>query len=358
LNILYLINHAGQGGTETYVKTLAKSFKEKGDNIFFVYNEKCDDKKSGLLSDMLKLNITSHQISMSSPFDISAAKKLADFAKAHKIGVIHTQFGRENYIAVLSKLFYKTPKIIYTAHIHIHNNAMWRAFNKRIIKHNKNVIAVCTSIFDQLIRNNYPKHKIHIIFNGVKRQKNHKKSISEAKIITFVTLSRLSEEKGMQFLLDAAKNLRKAHSNFELLIAGGGCPSLKKELESFIQQNNLSEHVKLLGHITNVEEILDKSHVYINSSSSEALSLGILEAMSFGLPVIATNVGGNADIINNKTNCGILVEYGDAKKLAQTMSSFIDKTAPYEQFSQNAIVAIENTFNIENTINKTYDLYN
>ena len=351
MNILYLINHAGKGGAEKYVEILADAMIKKGATVFCIYNETGELKHK-----MSALGVPSIRIDMKSPTDMEAAAMVAEFCKRLEIDIIHTQFARENYIAIRSKRFYRTPTVIHTSHINIKNNILWKISNKFVTRHNSAVIAVCNSVKSLLIANNYPKDKIQVIFNGVEYKEKAEKKYPTTDQFTFVTLTRLSQEKGILFLLESAKKLKSTtNKDFKLLIAGDGV--MFDEADEFIKQNNLTQNIELLGHIQNTEEILEKSHAFINSSSSEALSFAILEAMSQGLPVIATEVGGNPDIINSNTNCGVLVKYNDTEALAQAMQTLMEDNLLYEKYSSNATKAVRDTFNIEKTVESTYQLY-
>ena len=104
MKILYLINHAGKAGTEKYVYNLVKRFGGTETECYFAFNE------AGQLSEQMDdLGIPCFQVEMKNPFDLKAAKKIAAICKANEIDIIHSHYPRENYIAVLSRLFY--PKV-------------------------------------------------------------------------------------------------------------------------------------------------------------------------------------------------------------------------------------------------------
>ena len=112
MKILYLLNYAGKGGTEKYVRDLVTEYHGKRAECFFAYDEE------GLLLEQLKtIGVKCVKLPMKSVFDIAAAKNLANLCKENGIDIIHTQFPRENYIAVLSKLFNKKIKVFNTSHL-------------------------------------------------------------------------------------------------------------------------------------------------------------------------------------------------------------------------------------------------
>jgi glycosyltransferase involved in cell wall biosynthesis len=321
--IVHLINYAGNGGSEKYIKVLG------GD--FLIYNLKGD-----LINHFKKNQIT--QIKMRNPFDLKAAKQISLFCKKNDINVIHTHFARENYIAILSKIFGNRARVIYTSHINLKNNLIWKIANKIFTRYNHAIIAVCTSVHKFLTKNGYYKKKIKIIYNGSNISENISENLRGNSI---VTLARLSEEKGLFFLLDIAKEMQEQ----KFIIAGDG-PLLEK-LKKYAPEN-----VTFLGYVK-ADEVLKEASLYINTSKSEALSFGILEALGSGIPIIATKVGGNIDIIR-ESKAGKLIEYGDIKAAKDKINHVLENRVLY---SENAINAIKTTFSEKEMKRKTYEVY-
>ena len=350
MKVLYLINHAGNGGSEKYVRVLSEELIKKNVEVFFVYNE------SGLLvNQMENLGAKSYNLNMRSPFDLKSAKELARICTENNIDIIHAQFPRENYVAVLSKLYGCKAKIIYTSHINISNNLLWKATNFIVTRQNSAIVAVCNSVKSLLVSNKYPKDKIHVIFNGVEYEDYEKEELPNSPFI-FIVLARLSLEKGILFLLESVNTLSKdTDKSFKLMLAGDG--PLEKEAKNYVKEHNLSNFVDFLGYTTTPQKVLSKGHVFINSSESEALSFAILEAMTIGLPIIATKVGGNPDIINKNTNCGTLVDYNKPLEMAKAMKSLMENESLYKELSKNSRIAIKTTFDIKIMIDKTYEMY-
>ena len=113
-----------------------------------------------------------------------------------------------------------------------------------------------------------------------------------------------------------------------------------------------------MGFRNDAAEILAASDLYVNSAKCyEALSFAILEALDQALPVVATNVGGNGDIINADTNCGILVEYGDTDAMAKAIGTMMHDEAKYGEFSANARKAVKERFDLDVLLEETYKKY-
>jgi len=351
MNILYLMNHAGQGGSEKYVENMAQYCSSQGDNIFFIYNE------DGLLvTQMKELSKDVSQFEMTSPMDFKAAKKLSLYCAVHGIDVIHTQFARENYIAVLSKMLHgNKAKIIHTCHINTPNNRAWKVMNKLFMDKNDRILAVCSSVRDLLIANKYPADKIQLVPNGVLYREDFTQVVRSDDKVKFISLMRFSEEKGVHFLLESARWLHAERVEFSLTMAGDG--PLYNEACEFVREHKLSDVVSLPGYVNNGQELLAEADCFINASSSEALSFAILEAMESELCIIATDVGGNPDIVNDRTRCGLLVPYGDMFEMAEAMKYVMRNKEDREQMAKNARAVVKNTFNIDKLMKTTYNVY-
>ena len=344
MNILYLINYAGNGGSEKYVRVISQAMKAKGVSVYLGYNE-----TGPLVAHMSP----AYQITMRHPFDFKATKALARLCNQLEIDLIHAQFPRENYIALLSNFFSKKKwAVVYTSHINLKIGRLHKTINWVLTRRNAAIIAVCHAVSALLIKNRYPAQKIHVIYNGVVHEA--RVPVEKEDCFTFVTLARLSEEKGLPFLLESAKQLRDNGADFQLKIAGEG--ELKPQLQAYIDTHQLQDQVFLLGHVADTQALLATSHAYVNSSVHEALSFGILEAMSMGLPLIATEVGGNVDIIQEAQN-GILIDYGDTVQMSQAMERMMNNPELYQRYGENSVTAVKTTFNLQKIIDETYEVY-
>ncbi len=358
MRVLYLINHAGKAGTEKYVYNLVKAYKDEKAECFFAYNE------PGLLLDQMKeLGVPTCRVEMRSPFDKRAARQLAQLCEKYKIDIIHTQYPRENYVAVLSKKYRPETRVIYTCHLTLKTGAMWRMTNRIITKRDDAIISVCNNGKELLIGNGVPEDKIRVIFNGLWADEAIRQSTSTIReelglsedTFVAVTLARYHIAKGLPYLVDSIAKVNP-ELNFVCLIAGDG--ELFDEIKGQIAEKGLENRILQLGFRKDAPNLLAGSDVFINSAKCyEALSFAILEALGAGLPVIATNIGGNGDIINEQNDCGILVEYGDTDAMAKAIETLAGDKALCKKYGENGQRAIQNVFNLEIILDKIYEVY-
>jgi glycosyltransferase involved in cell wall biosynthesis len=132
--------------------------------------------------------------------------------------------------------------------------------------------------------------------------------------LVYISIANFVPYKDYFTVFKALKELKKEY-NFYYIIIGGG--PLKKEIETSINENELSENAILTGKINNVEEYLKMSDIMIHSSRGEGISNAILEGMYAGLPIIATNVGGIPETVF--PNSSMLFPYKDHETLYQCL---------------------------------------
>lgn len=187
--------------------------------------------------------------------------------------------------------------------------------------------------------------KIHVIYNGIDLPKSYKLQATSCSK-TIVSVGRLVPWKGFDFLIGLMKDLL----DWKLKIIGSG-PD-REALELQVTSFKLQDRVELTGAVSRekVLEYLSGSNIFILNTSFESFSFQVVEAMSLGLPVITTNIGNLAEIIENGVD-GILVEPNNKEQFLNA----IEKLNKDENFrngiSQRAKIKAEK-FSIENTINE------
>ncbi|MFC1656802.1 glycosyltransferase family 4 protein [Patescibacteria group bacterium] len=189
-------------------------------------------------------------------------------------------------------------------------------------------------------------------FNNAKLLKKYNLD-PERKRIVFV--GRLTEEKGLPYLIRAAKHLK----NVDFLILGDG--DQKKNLEALSKEKG-TKNVKFLGYFGK-ENLKDLHNFYyacdifvLPSVVDEALPIVILEAMSYGIPVVASNKGGIPMIVKNGIN-GFVVRSRSAKALVIAFRSILSDQAVQDKFSRNALKLMNKKFGWGYITPKIVNLY-
>ena len=361
LKVLYLLNFAGKAGTERYVETLVKYLSADGlVRPFFAYNE------GGLLVERLEaMGVPCRRVEMRSRFDKKAARELAGLCGEWDIDLIHCHYLREHYTALLAKKYRPDLRVVYTNHFVLANDFVTRFTNRIMDKKQDQIIAVCNRGKEQLVANGWSGERIQVIFNAVDpaawaggRADSTLRSELGLEEGRFVMLcaSRFAEDKGHRYLIDSVKRLTElTAASFTLVLAGDG--PLLEPAKAQVKELGLEDKVVFLGFRQDMKNLFHAADLYVNSSRHEALSFLIIEAMAAGLPVIATDMGGNSDIVNDEAGCGLLVEYDNPDSMAGAMKRFLEEPEFLARCRENARKTIEDKFEIHKMCRATYGVY-
>lgn len=198
---------------------------------------------------------------------------------------------------------------------------------------------------------------VRVIYNSIPfpqqlpETRNFDKAPSEKFIIG--TAARLEEQKGLAYLIEAASLVCKQYPNVRFLIAGEG--ELRSLLQDKIVQLDLSRHVYLLGKHPNIYEFLGQLDLFVLPSLWEGLPTVILEAMFAGVPLIATNIPGTDELIEDGVN-GWLVSPQNPIQLAEKIIEAIRSPHLRKRFVEAGREKVMN-FSMDKIANQYLDLF-
>lgn len=164
------------------------------------------------------------------------------------------------------------------------------------------------------------------------------------------TACRLSTEKGLIWLLNAAKSIKAQRSDIRFVVWGDG--PHRSYLEAMTKNLDIIDIFSFPGYRDNIDDCLAALDIFVMASSTENFSISLLEAMRSGLPIVTTNVGGNPEAIENGVN-GFLVPYGDSDALAIGILKFADDPALREKMGEEAKNRFRKEFTSETMARKT-----
>lgn len=147
------------------------------------------------------------------------------------------------------------------------------------------------------------------------------------------TIGRLWPQKGIRDVIWATDHLKVIRNDVHLLILGDG--PLRSTLEKYTRQIEVDDHVHFLGHRDDVERILPHLDAVLSGSRFEGLPNSLMEAMAAGLPVIATDIPGNRDLITHEST-GLLARPGSVSDLARLTDKVLNDRALAERLGSAA----------------------
>ncbi len=210
----------------------------------------------------------------------------------------------------------------------------------------------------------YSESRISYIPNGVEVPSRGK--IKYNQVNQVITITRLSQEKGVDVLLNAWAEVLREEKSLKLLIVGSG--SLDSHLKNLSSSLGIAESVDFVGMIQDPFVYLKRSDLFILSSRSEGMSNALLEAMSYGIPCIATQVGGNGELMGAKddgippgeyilTGNGLLINPDDAVGLSGAILYFIRNERAREKMGREARRFIRENYSIDFVAERYIALY-
>lgn len=191
-----------------------------------------------------------------------------------------------------------------------------------------------------------------IIFNPVNPDLPERHMGSRRKVL--VAAGRLAPQKNFPMLIRAFARVSKECPDYRLDIFGEGAD--RESLQQLIDQNGLTDRIRMPGFSRNVYAEMVDCAAYISSSDYEGMSNSMLEALAMGVPVICTDcpIGGAKTVIEHEKN-GLLVPVGDEEKMYQAITRVIKGPAFADRMSQNAY-AIRNRLNIHDIAHQWSEL--
>ena len=180
------------------------------------------------------------------------------------------------------------------------------------------------------------------------KRKNH-----QDKIILF--LGFITELKGVFDIPDIAKKIIERNRNVKFVLAGSG--EIEK-LQAIIEEKGVSQYFSFPGWVKNEkkEKLLQEADLFILPSYTEGMPMSILEAMGYGLPIVATNVGGIPQLVENGKN-GYMVEPGNIDDFAKVILELIGNDELIYCMGKESIEKAYEKYSLEKHLEKVCKLY-
>ncbi len=180
----------------------------------------------------------------------------------------------------------------------------------------------------------------------------------DSELVLIGTVGRMHGVKDQPTLVRAfialAQNSPELKAKARLILIGDG--PLKAECQALLARAGLAELAWLPGERKDIPEILRSLDVFVLPSQAEGISNTILEAMATGLPVVATAVGGNPELVEDG-HTGVLVPKGDFVRLAQALASYIQEEGKRKAHGQWGLKRVRENFSLEKMIQRYLEVY-
>jgi glycosyltransferase involved in cell wall biosynthesis len=346
------------GGTERLVVELVNRLQHEIPMVV------CCLDRAGAWAENLAGAVPVRVLHRTSGFRPMLGRALAQIARAHGCNVIHGHQYTPFVYSCLARAWLPRLCVVFTEHGRLTDappSAKRRLANRILRTLPRRVFTVSNELRQHLVAEGFSATDVDVIYNGVtlgapasaatRRHVRQQFGVSDNTLV-LATVARLDPVKDIATLLLAVAQISK-ELPVMLVVVGDG-PE-RTRLERLREDLDLSESVRFVGHREDARQWIAGCDVYVNCSISEGISLTILEAMAAAVPVVATDVGGTREIVDN--NSGRLVPDRDPAALACAICALAKRPAVRDALGEAARERVRARFTLDRMIDEYRQVY-
>lgn len=330
--VFFLLDSFMIGGTETQAVELARRLDPSRYDVTIG----CLRKEGPLLARLDGSRVRVEEFSLGkgidSPSGVAGMLRIARFLRRERIQIMHAHDLWSNLVGVLAAKLARVPVTI-TSQRDLSHDAWYGTYRRKVLRfiqgRSSVVLTNAKAIREGLIEDGVPAKKVCVVYNGVDidRFRNSKSNrewlfpeSAGRKLIVLVG-NMNSDVKGHPVLISAAAEIVKRHPEAQFVLVGDG--PRRRDYEAIVQTAGLKESFLFLGRRSDVPEILVSCDIAILPSLAEGLPNAVLEYLAAGLPVIATGLGGNLEVVQDGVT-GLLIPPNDSEALVRALGRLLE----------------------------------
>ena len=349
LKILHIDPERLWGGGEVQVLGLLGSLADKGHR-----NDLLTHPDGKLWERCQGSEIRTLPLVVRNDLDLRPVWNLRRHIRRESYDIVHLHTKRAHALSMWLPRGPRTPKYLVTRRMDYpeSKNYYTRYLYNRCID---GVVAISQSIVELLVEAGVDARRIRLIYSGidVTRFNSGARRIAAERIPVIGTVAVLQERKGHRFLLEAVAQLKALGISLRCLLAGEGAE--RKSLEEMGRLLGLGQEVSFLGFVADTPAFLAGIDIFVLPSLHEGLGVAALEAMAAGKAVVASRVGGLAEVIADGET-GLLVPPGDSRALGEAIAKLIADPSLARAMGRRAAAHVREHFTVEKMAaqNETY----
>lgn len=331
MRISHVVENLNRGGLERVVIDLARAQAAAGHDCQVI----CLYDKGGLAGELEAVGVPVIAAEKRDGADLRAIGRIRSALRAHRTQVLHSHNGIPHYYAMVAALGLGVRRVVNTRHgmgdVNPSSRREW--LFKQSMRLTDVAVAVSEAAGKRLAdTGTVPASKLQVIPNGIGvgrfqlRNDAARQELArglglapETRLVGFV--GRLNWAKDLETMVAAFAQVRAQRDDVALVLIGEG--GERAAVEAAITETGLEHAVFLLGDRSDVPQLLPAFTLFAMSSISEGYSIALLEACASALPIVATQVGGNGEIVTDGSN-GLIVPARDPRALGQAMLTVLD----------------------------------
>jgi glycosyltransferase involved in cell wall biosynthesis len=324
MRVMFLSTSMGMGGADKQLLSAAQLMRARGHDVFIV--ALCELGPMGL--EARERGIRTETLSMPRGVpDPRGLLRLIRLVRSWKPDVLHSHMVHANLLARAVRLFAPVPVLVSTIHNIYEGGPLWMAayrMSNGLVDH---MTIISEAAADRFVSERIvPRELLSCVPNGVDTERfrrvspaarsSLRASLGIEQEFVWLAVGRFEDAKDYPNMLRAFARVRDRQPTAILLLVGHG--SLQEETESLARELSLGDRIRFLGVRSDVPEVMAAADGYVMSSAWEGMPIALLEAAAAALPIVATRVGGNHEVVQ-EGRTGFLVPPRDHEALSQAM---------------------------------------
>lgn len=325
----------------------------------------CCLKQAGEFSSRIPPNRAQiYEMGLQSGNDYLLPLRLARLFRRTRTDIVHTRNPEAFFYGFLGAKLGGVRAVIHSEHGRTFPDKPHRRFLQRLFtRYTDKVFAVSEQLKQDLVTHvGLSAARIDVLYNGVDTNTTHGRDRSAIRRelgvrdsdIVIGSVGRLAPVKNYAILLRAVPGLLTNHDVTVIFVGEG--PE-RPALETLADSLQIRQQVRFLGHRNDVRALLDGMDIFVLPSQSEGMSNTLLEAMAAGVPVVASDVGGNTEIVRDKQD-GLIFPRDDLEQLRARLAILCNDSAYRKQLGRSGYARVLQAFSIQAMIARYEELYN
>ena len=364
--ILHFTTDSRIAGAEKLLIGIAKEYDKSRFELFF-----CVLRKRGDLNrEIESLGLKSFSLDCNNLLCLPGAiLKLIFILRKYKINILHTHLFHAGILGNFVGLFFNKTSVLMTRHysnlLYLYGSPFQRVLDRWALKRAKHIIAISNNVSDLLIKlEGVDRKKISVIHNGIVPgdvtpcadiEVNIEKEFHVRDGIKIIgAIGSLHPRKGHEYLIRAADIICRKRQDIKFLIVGEGVS--EGRLINLRDSLGLREKIVFAGHREDIPPLLSIMDIVVHPSLEEGFGISIIEAMLSSKAVIATNVGGIPEIIENGKT-GLLIPEKDPAAIADAVIYLLNNPDKMKEMGMSAKLRVREKFSLHTMVKKYEIVY-
>lgn len=359
------------GGPDKTILLSAEKHDTSRVKVVVAYIRDVNDKEFQITNKARAKELTYHEIEERGKFDVRVLRALRDLILQYDINVIHGHDYKSDLFAYLVRkwLWNKPIGLVSTAHgwaLVGPRGELYRKMDLFLMRRFDRLIAVSHATKDLMVADQVPENKIHVIHNAIDTKTWSRTSVKvdlrkqfglDDAIPVIGYVGRITPEKELGDWLRVAHRVAEKYPRARFVIVGEGRDeTLAGELLALAKTFGIADQLLFLGYREDLVPIYAMFDIFLLTSSREGLCNSILEAMSLGIPVVSTNVGGSRELVLDGQT-GFLLSHGDVDGLAASVLRLLENEPLRRQLGHGGRCRIEEEFSFGVRLQRVEALY-